>query len=90
MKEFGTCDSNDNLCLGLAPPRLNFGGVFFFSVRMVTACPVYEERLRLGICIAPLFPIDTHSRDFQTVTTDHRMSLAKMQLLLRGCWCSQW
>lgn len=31
MKEFGTCVSNDNLCLGLAPPRLNFGGGFFFS-----------------------------------------------------------
>lgn len=64
--------------------------VGFFSVRMVTACPVDKERLRLGICIAPLFPIDMQSRDFQTVTTDHRMSLAKMQLLLRGCWCSQW
>lgn len=85
MKEFGTSDSNDNLCLGLAPPRLDFGGVFFFLMRTVTAGPVYEERLRLGVCIAPLFPIDVRGGDFQTVPADHGMSLAKMQLPLRGC-----
>lgn len=30
VKEFGTSDSNGNLCLGLAPPRLNFGVCWVF------------------------------------------------------------
>lgn len=44
------------MCLGLAPPRLHFGrGV---DNDDGTACSVYEERLGVGLCIAPLFPVD--------------------------------
>jgi len=51
-------------------------------MRMVTACPAYEERLRLDMYIALLFSIDTQSSDVRTETTAHHMPLAKMWLPL--------
>lgn len=57
---------------------------------MVTACPAYEERLRLDMYIALLFSIDTQSSDVRTETTAHHMPLAKMWLPLGERRCSHW
>lgn len=59
-------------------------------MRLITACPVHEERLWLGLYIAPLFHISMKNKDFQTEPMDHCMSLAKMWLPLRRCCCSRW